>query len=88
MAHSKQAKKRIRQNEQRRLLNKATASRMRTEVKKLMTAVEAGDAATAQQQLALTLKRIDKAAKKNVIHWNTAARKKSQAMRAVAGIGK
>ena len=87
MAHSKQAKKRIRQNEKHRLANKATASRMRTEFKKLMTAVEAGDAAQAQAQLVLTLSRIDKAAKRHVIHRNAAARKKSQAMRAVQKLG-
>ena len=85
MAHSKQAKKRIRTSEERRIANKTVASRMRSQFKKLMTAVEAGDAAEAQNQLPLTLKRIDKAAKINVIHDNAAARKKGQAMRAVNG---
>ena len=86
MAHSKQAKKRIRTNEKRRLLNKTTSSSMRTSVKKLMAAVEAGDKATAEAQLSGTLSRIDKAAKNNVIHANTAARKKSQMTRAVGGM--
>lgn len=86
MAHSKQAKKRIRTTEKRRLLNKARSSSMRTSVKRLMEAVEAGDKATAQQELSATLSRIDKAAKKNVIHPNTAARKKGQMMRAVGSL--
>ncbi len=83
MAHSKQAKKRIRQDERRRLRNKATASAMRTQFKKLMTQVEAGDREGAAAQLGETLSRIDKAAKRRVIHPNAAARKKGQAMRAV-----
>ena len=86
MAHSKQAKKRIRTNEKRRLLNKTMSSSMRTSVKRLMAAVEAGDKATAEAELFGTLSRIDKAAKNNVIHANTAARKKSQMMRAVGGM--
>ena len=51
MAHSKQAKKRIRQNEGRRLLNKSNASMMRSAFKQLMTAVQAGDKDAAQQAL-------------------------------------
>ncbi len=86
MAHSKQAKKRIRTNEKRRLLNRTTSSSMRTSVKKLMATVEAGDKTKAEAELPATLSRIDKAAKKNVIHANTAARKKSQMMRAVGGM--
>ena len=85
MAHSKQAKKRIRQNDRRRLRNKSMSSAMRTSFKRLMTAVEAGDKEAAQAALSPTLSRIDKAAKTNVIHDNAAARKKSQMMRAVNG---
>ena len=48
MAHSKQAKKRVRQNEKSRVLNKAVASRMRTEVKRVATAIEAGDKPAAE----------------------------------------
>ncbi len=87
MAHSKQAKKRIRQNEGRRLLNKSNASMMRSAFKCLMTAVQAGDKDAARQALPHTLSRIDKAAKNHVIHNSAAARKKSQAMRAVASLG-
>jgi len=82
MAHSKQAKKRIRQNEKRRLANKDTASSMRTYFKKLMTAVSSGNREEAASLLPETLSKIDKAAKRNVIHDNAAARKKGQAMRA------
>ena len=83
MAHSKQAKKRIRQNDKRRLHNKAIASKMRTLVKRVMTAAEGGDQSTAETNLVLAIRAVDKAAKSNVIHDNAAARKKSQLMRAV-----
>ena len=52
-----------------------------------MTAVEAGDKDAAKGALTIALARIDKAAKNNVIHDNAAARKKSQAMRAVVSLG-
>lgn len=83
MAHSKQALKRIRTSEKRRVANKSRASRMKTEVKKLMAAVQAGDKAKASELLPLVCKVIDKAAKQNVIHKHNASRRKSQAMRAV-----
>ena len=83
MAHSKQAQKRARQTAARTEENKNTASMMRTWFKKLMTAVEAGDKAQAESLLPQTMKRIDKAAKTNVIHANAAGRKKRQAMSAV-----
>ncbi len=86
MAHSKQAKKRIRQNAKQNLANKAKVSEMRTYTKKLLAAVKSGDKTEAQRLLPLTAKRIDKAAKTNVIHSNAAARKKSQIMKAVHGM--
>lgn len=87
MAHSKQAKKRIRQNDKRRLHNKAIASKMRTLVKQVLTAAEGGDKAAAESDLATAMKAVDKAAKCRVIHKNAAARKKGQLMRAVKGAG-
>jgi len=86
MAHSKQALKRVRQNERARLANKAKMTRMKTEVKKLMAAVQAGDKKKAEEMLGLVCKTIDKAAKESVIHKNTASRKKSQASKAVNSI--
>lgn len=84
MAHSKQSKKRIRQNEIRRLRNKSKSTTMRTLCKRVLQAVESGDQKTAQETLPSAIKGIDKAAKANVIHENTAARKKSRMERAVA----
>ncbi len=86
MAHSKQSKKRIRQNERARLRNKSRATAMRTWCKKVLKAVEDGDKKVAEELLPTAIRGIDKAAKANVIHDNTAARKKSRMTRAVAAM--
>lgn len=86
MAHSKQATKRIRQNEKNRLANKARMSRMKTAVKGLMAAVKAGDKGKAAQLLPKVCQVIDKAAKSRVIHAHKASRHKGQVMRAVAAM--
>ena len=83
MAHSKQAKKRVRTDEKRRLANKSVVSRMRTAVRKLDALIAAGDAEQARAALPKTLAIVDKAAKKGVIHANTASRRKSRVTRAV-----
>ena len=75
MAHSKQALKRIRTNEKSRQANKSTRSGMRTAVKKAANTTQPED-------LAKAMKKLDKAAKKGVIHRNAAARKKSRLARA------
>ena len=62
MAHSNQARKRIRQNEKAQFLNKVTASSMRTFVKKVLTAVAAKDVEAARAALPIAIKGIDKAA--------------------------
>jgi small subunit ribosomal protein S20 len=81
MPNNKQAAKRLRQNGVRRQANKAVISRMRTSVKKVLQA-ETPEAAEAN--LSEAIKRVDKAAKKNILHANAAARKKSQLQRAAA----
>lgn len=86
MAHSKQATKRIRQNEKNRLSNKAKSSAMKTAIKHLMAAIEGGDMAKAAAMLPKVSALIDKAAKAAVIHKNNAARHKSQMARAVGAM--
>ncbi len=88
MAHSNQAKKRIRQNERARVRNKSRASVMRTWIKKVMTAAEAGQADEAKAALPTAYKTIDKAANANIIHRNEASRRKSQLVLAVLGARK
>ncbi len=83
MPQSKSAKKTVRQNEERRMANKAVKSDMRTQVKKVNTAVEAGDKEKAQAEMKLAARKLDKAAKGNVIHKNQAARRKSRLQKTV-----
>ncbi len=59
----------------RRMRNKIVRTSMRTAVKKVLSA-ETADVAEAA--LPAAFKQVDKAAKKNIIHDNAAARKKAQ----------
>jgi small subunit ribosomal protein S20 len=74
----KSAKKRVRQDEKRRMHNKHLRSRMRTSVKGVLNAIAAGDreAALAAYQAAVPV--IDSTADKGIIHKNKAARFKSR----------
>ena len=83
MANHKSAKKRIRQNVKRRLINRSNRSALRTQVKKLRSAIAEGDKAASQEQLQPTISIIDKMVNKNVLHKNTAARYKSRLTRHV-----
>jgi len=75
--------KRNRQNERRRLRNKAVRSEVRTRTKRALTTAEAGTDDRADA-LRLAVKRIDKAAANGVIHKNQAANRKSRLMRRIA----
>jgi len=81
MPNSKQAAKRARQSEERRLHNKAVRSAMRSAMKR---AAGATTAQSAGELMPAAMKRIDKAAKTNVIHRNAAARHKSRLARRLA----
>ena len=83
MANIKSQIKRNRQNERRRLRNKAARSEIKTRVKSALVAAESG-ADDAGEALRLAIKRIDKAAAKGVIHKNQAANRKSRLMRRLA----
>lgn len=78
MANSLSAKKRARQAERRRLRNASARSTMRTFVKKVLAAIEAGSKDEAQQAYIKAVSVIDKAANKGIIHRNKAARHKSR----------
>ncbi len=87
MANIKSQIKRNRQNEVRRLRNKAVRSEMKTRVKTAVGAAEAGAEDTAEAVRA-AVKRIDKAAAKGVIHKNQAANRKARLMKRLAGAGR
>lgn len=83
MANIKSQIKRNRQNEKRRLRNRAVRSEMNTRSKAALDAAGYDDDEAAAETLRLAVKRIDKAASKGVIHKNTAARRKSRLVREV-----
>ncbi len=76
--HTKSAKKRHRQSLERRAKNRAIKSAIKTQVRKVRQAVAAGDIATAQKELQLAAKKLDRAGAKRNIHPNAAARTKSR----------
>ena len=78
MAHSKTAKKRIRQNAKRRSRNRRRKEIVKASVRALDEAVGAGDAEKALEQLKDAYKRLDKTAAKGTLHKRAAARKKSR----------
>lgn len=77
MPNHKSAKKRVRQNERRRLVNRSNRTRLRSSIKDLRGALE-GDQKEALASLPKTISEIDKAVQKGVLHRNTAARHKSR----------
>jgi small subunit ribosomal protein S20 len=78
LANSPQAKKRARQAEGRRRHNASLRSLVRTVIKKVTTAIDAGDAEQAKSAYAEAVPVIDRMADKGIIHKNKAARHKSR----------
>jgi small subunit ribosomal protein S20 len=85
VANIKSQIKRNRQNEVRRLRNKAVRSELKTRVKHAVGAAESG-AENSAEAVRLAVKRIDKAAAKGIIHKNQAANRKSRLMKRLAKI--
>ena len=78
MPNIKSAKKRVKVTETKTLQNKIFRTQMKTAMKKYEAAIEAGDAALAQETYKAAVKKIDMAVNRGIIHKNAAARKKSQ----------
>ncbi|NQY40032.1 MAG: 30S ribosomal protein S20 [Henriciella sp.] len=78
MANTKSAKKMVRKIATRTEVNKTRRSRMRTFVRKVEEAIEAGDKAVAAEALKAAQPEIMRAAGKGVIHKNTSSRKISR----------
>ncbi|WP_426566431.1 30S ribosomal protein S20 [Angustibacter sp. McL0619] len=77
MANIKSQIKRNLTNLKRTERNKAVKSELRTHIRNARTAIESGDAAQAQQAVAVASRKLDKAVSKGVIHKNQAANRKS-----------
>ena len=77
MANIKSQKKRVLTNEKAHQRNRAVKSGLKTAIKKVTSAVEAGDAAAAKTAALEAARLLDKAASKGVIHASQAANRKS-----------
>jgi small subunit ribosomal protein S20 len=86
MPNSVSAKKRLRQSLDRRGRNRTVRSTIRTQVKKLRTAIAAGDAAACETEFRATVKQLDQAAAKGILHANSAARLKSRLSAAIKAL--
>jgi len=78
MPNHKSAEKRVRQNEKRRAINRGNRTKVRTYIKKLRTALDAGDKQKVAEILPEAISVIDKSVQKGVMHANAAARYKSR----------
>lgn len=78
MAHHASAKKSIRQTERRSAVNRARISRVRSFIKKIETAIDAGDKKVAAEALKAAQPVIHRGVRAGVLHRNTASRKLSR----------
>jgi small subunit ribosomal protein S20 len=78
MPNHKSAEKRVRQSEKRRAINRGHRTKVRTYIKKLRTALDAGNSEDVQKVLPDAISVIDKSVQKGVMHKNAAARYKSR----------
>lgn len=78
MANHKSAKKRIRQTERQRQVNKRTINRLRTLEKGLHQSIEKKDKNKALEQLKIFYTEMDRSARKGKQHKNKVSRKKSR----------
>lgn len=86
MANTPQARKRIRRNDRRAEINHSRVSRIRTFVKRVELAIEAGDKVTAVAALTSAQPEMARGVARGVIHKNTASRKFSRLTKAVAAL--
>lgn len=83
MAHSLSAKKRVRQNVKRRVINRARKSTVKTQIKHFETALTEGNLEKAKADYQVLARRLDKVASTSTMHKNTAARLKSRLARRI-----
>lgn len=93
MANNKSAIKRIRTHERKRIENAPYRSLVKTFIKKYFKALETYQTEPSQENhtkvqnfLSLAYGKIDKAKKKNILHANNAARKKSRLAKALTKV--
>ncbi|MDR1328896.1 MAG: 30S ribosomal protein S20 [Oscillospiraceae bacterium] len=88
MPNIKSASKRVLLSQERNSRNRAARSALRTNIKKLDSAIASGDAAAAREAYTVAVSTVDRAASKGLIHKNNAARKKSSLTLKLAAVAK
>lgn len=86
MANTPSAEKRIRRNARREAVNKARRSRIRTYVKRVESAIEAGLRADAEKAFAAAQPEMMRGVSKGVLHRNTVSRKMSRLSARIAAL--
>ena len=86
MANTPQAKKRIRRNARRELINHSRISRIRTFIKAVESAVAAGQKDEAAEALRKAQPEMARGVARGVLHKNTASRKFSRLAKRVAAL--
>jgi small subunit ribosomal protein S20 len=81
MPHTRSAAKNLRKGNKRRLHNRSVISTIKALTKKFQATIANGTAEEARKEFVITVKKLDKAAAKRIVHPNMAARKKSQLAR-------
>lgn len=87
MANSESAKKAIRRIERRTAVNRNRRSRMRTYLRAVEEAIEAGDQGKARAALSAAEPEVARAVRKGVLHQNTGSRKVSRLSRRIKSMG-
>jgi len=78
MPNTASAKKRMRQDSVRRSRNRSTKASLRTQLRKVREAIAAKKLDESKSEFKTLVRKLDKAAARNVIHANAAARTKSR----------
>ena len=86
MPNIKQQEKRVRQAARQRVENLRRRSAAKTLMRRLRNAADEGDAAVTGERHRELVSWLDRAAAHGALHKNTAARRKAQAARVVAGV--
>jgi len=81
VAHSLSAKKRIRQNEKHRAINRSRKSQIKTQTRKYLEALAEGNVELARKELTTLTSKLDKISTTSTLHKNTAPRIKSRLTR-------
>ncbi len=86
MPNIKSAEKRVLVTEKKTLENKAIKSALKTQIKKFLVAVDAGDKELATSLYPETVSAIDSAVTKGILHKNNAANKKAKLAKKLAAL--